>query len=370
MHLLCVAGHDTYKLSTVVFQTFQQRVYCFHSKRIIVVGFQSVSLIDKQHATNGPIYQLVCLDGCLSAETGHQFASVGLDKLSSLHHAQHMQHLCHDSGHRGLSRTRISSEYIMLSLELVRLSPLYLEIDECGQIGDFLFHGIQTHHAIQFLQALLIVHRLRCFIRNVFRQDGHKLLVGQILRSMTLQTFRLFFAYLVEEGAYGSAVCKVLVSRVIHFLNHLAQEGLSFGRDDVFLFLGKRAQYLIEFLWLVVFDVQEVVETAAESRVNPEQVVHLHEIACGNDDKFSSVVLHSLHKFLQSLCAQIVALATGTDGSQGVCLVHKQDASHGLVAQPIHHLRRFSLILAHHLCPVHLYHMPAVQVADRGQYLT
>ena len=186
----------------------------------------------------------------------------------------------------------------MLSLKLIRLTSLYLKIDKCGQIGYFLLDGIQSHHTIQLLQTLLIVHRLRSLVWYILRQDGHKLLVGQILRSIALQTLCLFLTDLVKKSAYRSTICEVLVTRVVHLLDHLAKDSFSLRRYNIFLLIGKSAQYLVQFLWLIVFYIQEVIETATEAWVHPEQVVHFHEITSSDDDKFSSVILHSLHKLL------------------------------------------------------------------------
>ena len=36
MHLVCISCHDTDELSTVVLQSFQQRVYCLTAKGVII----------------------------------------------------------------------------------------------------------------------------------------------------------------------------------------------------------------------------------------------------------------------------------------------------------------------------------------------
>ena len=68
---------------------------------------------------------------------------------------------------------------------------------------------------------------------------------------------------------------------------------------------------LIELCWRVVLDIKEVVESAAESRINAEQILHLCAITCGNHYKLSAIVLHTLHQLLKSLCTLGVSIARG-----------------------------------------------------------
>ena len=120
----------------------------------------------------------------------------------------------------------------------------------------------------------------------------------------------------------------------------------------------------------VVFDIEEIVETAAEARIDTEQVVHLRAIAGSDDDELASVVFHALHQFLQRLGTLIVAVASLTDRCQRIGLIHEEDATHRLVAQTVHHLRGLALIGADHLGTVYLHHMAAVQITDGRQDLT
>ena len=142
---------------------------------------------------------------------------------------------------------------------------------------------------------------------------------------------------------------------------------LCLGREDVFLFLCKYFHNLEQLSRTVVVNVEEVVEAAAESGVDSEQVVHFGAVSGSNDNELATVVFHSLHQFFQSLCALIVALASLTERCQCVGLVDKKNAAHCLVAQPVNHFGCLALIGADHLGTVDFNDMPAVQIADSGQ---
>ena len=71
MHLVCITCNNTDKLSTVVLQSFQQRVYCFCAKRVAIIRLQGIGLVNEQYSTHGRVYQLVGLDGGLSTIASH-----------------------------------------------------------------------------------------------------------------------------------------------------------------------------------------------------------------------------------------------------------------------------------------------------------
>ena len=164
--------------------------------------------------------------------------------------------------------------------------------------------------------------------------------------------------------AHGTSIGKVLVARVVQLGNHLQRQLASLRRKLVLLVAGKDLHNLEQLVRIVVLDIQEIAEAAAYTRIDAEQVFHLCTIACCNDDKLATVVLHTLHQRLQSLRALLVTFATGTERYQRVGLVNKEDTTHSLVAQAVDNLWRLTLIRAHHLRTVNLDHMATIQIAD------
>ena len=248
----------------------------------------------------------------------------------------------------------------MLALEGVGLATPYLQVEEGGEIGNFLLDGSQTHHAVELGQTVGIVDSLGSLVGNVLDGNRHQFLVRQRRDVHLLQTLGLLGTYLVEELAHRSSVGEVFVARVVQLGYHLERQLLGIGSKLVFLLLGKHLHNLEELVGRVVVDVEEIAEAAAESDVDAEQVLHLRAIACGNNHKLTTVVLHALHQLLQRLRALVVALAALTERCQRVGLVDKQDAPHGLIAEAVNHLGRLALIGTHHLGSVYLDHMAAV----------
>ena len=237
----------------------------------------------------------------------------------------------------------------MLALEGIGLSAAYLQIEEGSQIGYLLLDSLQSNHVVQLLQAFRIVYGLRCLVGDVDHLDGHQFLIGKHGDVDLLQAFCLLGTNLVKELAHGAAIGEVLVAGVVKLGNHLQHQFLGIWCKAVFLFLGKHFHNLEELFGRVVVDVEEVVEAAAESDVDAEQVVHLLTIACSDDHKLAAVVLHALHQLLQSLSALLVLVAAIAEGCKGISLVNEENATHSLVAQTVHHLGRLTLIGADHL---------------------
>ena len=145
VHLIRVACHNTDELSTIVFQTLQQGINSLGAKGIAIVRLQGISLIDKQHATDSLIHQLIRLDGRLSGIACHQFSTVGLHQLSTGYNTECLEDIGHNSGHSGLTCTRITREDIVLTLEGIGLSTLDLQVEEGSQVGNLLLDGTKSH---------------------------------------------------------------------------------------------------------------------------------------------------------------------------------------------------------------------------------
>ena len=237
----------------------------------------------------------------------------------------------------------------MLALERIGLATLNLQGEEGSQTGNLFLHGLQTHHAVELLQALRAVDSLGLLVRNILGLDGHQLLVGHSRDIALLQSAGLTLAYLVKELAHSTTVGEVLLARVVHLLNLLTCQFLGLGREDILLALGKHLHNLIEFVGRIVFQVQEIIEAAAHTGIDAEQVVHLHAVSGSNHHELVAIVLHTLHQRLQGLRTLGITLARGADRCQRVGLVNKEDTAHGLVTQFVDHLRRLALILGYHL---------------------
>ena len=170
MHLVCIASHDTDELSTIILQTFQKGVNSLCTKRITIVGLQGISLIDKQHATDSLIHQLIGLDGCLSGITCHQ--------LSTGDNTKRLEDIRHDTGHRCLTSTGITRKHIVLALESIGLSTLDLQVKEGSKVGNLLLDSRQTDKSVESFEAFLIIDCLRSLIRYILIFNRHQLLIA------------------------------------------------------------------------------------------------------------------------------------------------------------------------------------------------
>ena len=52
MHLVGIAGDDTNELAAIVLQTLQQSINSLSAKAVLIVRFQGIGLIDKQHTAH------------------------------------------------------------------------------------------------------------------------------------------------------------------------------------------------------------------------------------------------------------------------------------------------------------------------------
>ena len=252
----------------------------------------------------------------------------------------------------------------MFALEGVGFATCNLQVQEGCQVGNLLLDARQTNQTVEFLQTVVDTYRLWCLVWDILAYDGHELLVAHHRDVCSLQALCLFLANLVEERTHGTTVGKVFVARVVHFLDHLLRQCLGIRREDILLLLGKYLHNLEQLGWRVVLDIKEIVETAAESRVHTEQILHLRAITGGNHDKLSTIVLHTFHQLFQSLCALGITIARRTHRCQGVGLVNKQNTALGLIAKGINHLRCFALILTYHLGTINLDYVATIQIAD------
>ena len=367
MHVVSISCHDADELSAVVLQSLQQRVDSLCTKGVVIVRLQGVSLIDEEHTTHRRIDELIGLDGCLSRIACHQFGTVGFNKLTTRENAQRAEHIGHDTRHGGLTCTRITRKHIMLALEGIRLASLDLQVEEGCKVLYFFLNTRKSDQPVKLFKTLRDIDCLGSLVGNIGFDNRHQLVVRHRGHIAGLQTLSLLLTHLVEERTHRTTIGKVFVARFVELGNHLLGQCLCFWREDILLALGKDKHDLEELIGRVVFYIQEIVETAAEARIDAEQVLHLRTIACCYDDKLIAVVFHSLHQRLQCLCTLSVAVSRLTYRCQCVGLVDKEDAAHCLVAQLVDNLRRLALIGADHLRTVDLNYMSAVQIADSRQ---
>ena len=186
----------------------------------------------------------------------------------------------------------------MLSLECIGLTSAYLQIKEGSKIGNLLLNGSQSHHAIEFRQTFGVVNSLGSLIRNILLHDGHQLLIGLRRHILFLQTFCLLSRNLIEQLPHRPAIGEVFVTRVVHFRNHLTGQFLRFWCEDILLRLGEYLHNLIQLVRIIVFDIQEIAEAAANTGIDTEQVLHLRTVTSSNHHEFTTVILHAFHQLL------------------------------------------------------------------------
>ena len=370
VHLVGITRNDTDELTTIILQTFKQRVDSLSAEGILIARLQRVSLIDEQYTTHRRVNELVGLDSRLTRITCHEFSAVGLYQLSTRQDTQRAEHICHDTSNGGFTCTGITREDVVLALEGIGFATAYLQVEECCQIGDFLLDGSKTNHTVEFRQALLIIDSLRSLVRNIGHVDGHHLLIGKGRNVNLLQTFSLLGNNLVEELTHCTAVGKVLVARVVELGYHLERQFLGLVRKHVFLLLGKDTHNLEQLIGRVVIDIEEIAETATHARIDTEQIVHLLTIAGSNDDELTAVVFHTFHQLLQGLRTLLVFITTLAQGCQRIGLINEEDSAHRLVTQAVNNLWRLSLIGADHLRTIYLDNVATIQISDGFQYLT
>ena len=255
-------------------------------------------------------------------------------------------------------------------MESIAFATTNLQIEKGCKIGYFFLDGSQSNHTIKLSQTFSIINSLRSLIRNIVDGNGHQLFIRKRRDIHRLQTLSLLSHNLIEELTHGTSVGKVFLTGIINLSNHLERQLLSIGSKAVLLLTSKDFHNLIELIWRVVFNVEEIAETAAEANIDAEEVFHLRAITCSNHYKLSTVVFHTFHQLLQSLCTLIVALATLAKRSQCIGLVNKEDTTHSFIAKAVHHLGSFTLIGANHLRTVNLNNMSTIQIANRLKYLT
>ena len=167
VHLVGIASHNTDELSTVILQSFQQRVNSLCTKTITVIRLQRIGLVNKQDTTHRRVYQLIRLDSCLAREACNKLAAVGFNKLPSRKDSQGAEDVGHDTGHRRLTCSRITRKDIMLALECIGFSSANLQIEECRQVGDFLLDSGQSHHSVELGKTIGIIDSLGSLIGDV-----------------------------------------------------------------------------------------------------------------------------------------------------------------------------------------------------------
>ena len=305
----------------------------------------------------------------MSRETSHELGAVGLDQLATRKDTKRLEYVGHDTRYGGLARSGVASKNIMLALERVGLTTLDLQVKEGCEVGHLLLHALQTHHPLKLLQALSVIHLLRCLVGDIGLDNSHQLLVAHLLHVAVLQASGLILTNLVEQRAHRSAVGKVLVALLVHLLDHLLGQGFCLRRKHVFLRLCKNFHDLEELIRRVVIDVEEVVKAATHTGIDAKEIVHLGAVSGGDDHELAAIVLHTLHKRLKGLCTLVIALAALAQRCQGIGLVDKEDTTHGLITETVHHLWCLALIGTDHLRAVYLDHMTGVEIADGSQNL-
>ena len=180
VHLIRITSHDTDKLTTIILQSLQQCIDSFCTERVLIIGLQSISFINEQHTTHCRVNKLVGLDGGLSCKSCHQLRAVGLYQLSSCQDAKGFEDISHDTCHSRFTRTWVTRKHIVLALEGVCLATFDLQGEEGCEVGYLFLYSIETHHTIEFLQALRTIDSLRSLVRNILSNEGHQLIVSHL----------------------------------------------------------------------------------------------------------------------------------------------------------------------------------------------
>ena len=255
VHLVGIAGNDTDELAAIIFQTLQQRIDSFSTKRVLITRLQGIGLVDKQHATHRRVYQLIGLDSCLAGIACHQFSTISLYQLTTRKDTQRAEYISHNTGNGSLTRSRITREDVVLTLECIGFATTNLKIEEGGKVRDFLLDSCQPDHAVQLGQTLSIVNSLRSLIRNVSHINRHHLIVSQRRNVNLLQTLSLLGNNLFENLAHRTAIGKIFASRVVQLGNHLERQLFRLLSKDILLFLGEDTHNLVELIGRVIVDV-------------------------------------------------------------------------------------------------------------------
>ena len=186
----------------------------------------------------------------------------------------------------------------MFPLESIGFATTNLQIEEGCQIGNLLLDSGQSNHTVKLSKTISIIDGLRCFVRYVIDHNSHEFVIGKRRNINLLQTLSLLSADLIEELTHGAPVGKVFLTRIVELGDHLECQLLGISSKLVFLLTGKYFHDLEQLVGCVVVDIKEVAETATESDIDAEQVLHLRTISCSYDNELTAIILHAFHELL------------------------------------------------------------------------
>ena len=155
----------------MVLHVFQQHLNGLVAKVVgAVLVDQGVGLVNKEHAADGLLNDLLSFDGGLAYKAGHQAGAVHLHQLSLGQHSHAAVDLGQHPGHGSFTGAGVAQKDQMERHGRHREPGLLAQLAHLYQVNEalhVLFHLVQTAQAVQLLQQLF-QRGLRLFLLGGF----------------------------------------------------------------------------------------------------------------------------------------------------------------------------------------------------------
>ena len=181
-------------------------------------------------------------------------------------------------------------------------------------------HGKPADEILYTAHTNKLIHVVKHLVE---RTNGLSLIVGQVclqdyvhvgvleclLVHRLHKAVTLVFNSLVEHSACLASIAEVAVTPQVYLVEHSLDCRLYLIAEHKLARHRHIDEYLCEFLGSIVIKIDCLRETALQSGVRVDEVVHLTGVSRNNTDKLSPVVFQSLQQGVDGLRAKGVVIA-------------------------------------------------------------
>ena len=131
----------------------------------------------------------------------------------------------------------------------------------------------------------------------------------------------------IEDATCLTGIAEVLVATQVELFELAVDSSLRIIIDGKVLALGEIEEYLRQFVRRIIVEVDGLCETALETGIGIDEVMHLIGITSNDTDKLAAIILQTLQKRINGFSTEGITIV----GLQRIGLVDEQHATHRLI---------------------------------------
>ena len=208
------------------------------------------------------------------------------------------------------------------------------------QFCESCLHSRKTDKLVEFCQTLIYGNLLRFFVWDILKHSSMEEIVCPLIlryRHYTIVDIGLCFSHFLH---CLSGITKFIILHSNHAAEHIEcfhTHSIVCQLEIISSLCSSPFIDFQQFVSCIVVDMDSMRETASKTRIGVHECFHFFWIACTDDDKLASFILHAGHKSLYSLLSFARCASSGfIHRFEVVSFVEEQHTAHCFVDSLVH----------------------------------